>query len=116
VRCKISFAIAFAQFARSPLEPVVDLFRDLEEPVVAADDPPVRDQPEVVQTRHARTQQLRYAAALRRRIDVQHASTLKDPGMPHEIIEDCVGSHASIGAQRSRADVDEFEHSDPSFL
>jgi hypothetical protein len=45
------------------LQGIPDRLGDLEEGVVAADDRPVRDQPEAVQQGYRRAQQLRHAAA-----------------------------------------------------
>ena len=51
-RAQVGLPLRFGESLRAALEPVMNLLRDLEEPLVAADDPPVRDDAEVVEERH----------------------------------------------------------------
>jgi hypothetical protein len=56
------------------LHAVVDRLRHLEEGLVATDDSPVGDQPQIVQQGHEGAQQLGDTSAVWRRIDVEDAS------------------------------------------
>jgi hypothetical protein len=88
----------------------VDRLGHLEEGLVAADDPPVRHQPLIVEQRHHRAQQLGDPAAVRRRVDVKHPGAAQRARGAADRVDQIVGGDSPVRGQRRFSDVYDVEH------
>ena len=98
------------QRPRVALEPVVDRLRDVEELVLAADDPPLDLEAGVGHERDERVVDLGDAAAERRRRQVEDALPRERLGEPPDLVHEPAGRDRRVVAERLVADVDEREH------
>ena len=98
-----------AQRARSALQSVVDRLRDVEELVLAVDDPPLDVEARVRHQRHERVVDLRDATAERGGRHVHDAFALERLGQPLDLVHQPARDQRGVIAQRLVADVDEWQ-------
>ena len=97
------------QRARRALQAVVDRLRDVEELVLAVDDPPLDVEARVRHQRHERVVDLGDAAAERGRRDVHDALALQRLGEPLDLVHQTARDQRGVVAERLVADVDEWQ-------
>ena len=92
------------------LERVVDRLRDVEELLLAADDPPLDLEARVLHERDERVVDLRDAAAEGGRREVDDALALERLREPADLVHEPARRDRRVVAQRFVTDVDELEH------
>jgi hypothetical protein len=84
------------QVAVRPLEGIVEGFGDRKKLGPAMDQPPVRRDPQRLQCWEVARQQLGYAAAKRRRVDVADPHPSQRPGQSHDLVEELIADQPAI--------------------